>query len=411
MPAPSAPKARSGGGRGEDHDVRPRAAEPAARSSGRVQEVRPELVDNQRAGAVRGGEEHAARRASKTWKAGPPVSTPGKLYTVTPARAKRRRRPGPYGRDSGGVPSRPRHELLRAPFGLVTITQLVGSGLHRPAADSVDAYQRADQYLVAELGNPLMRGAPRVTAAPSSRGSDFHELAREGHGIVVAAALSIQRPFSSATSASSTSPSWYAATGARQPPPSSGPTHARSATTRRRVSASSTAATVSSSPSRTWSASAPGRLREHCRRLETVADLSFQPQPVEAAGGEDDCVGARSDNLRRRVSMFPRRGLYRQRRLEREQLGASACRPRCQRASPEPNRSLPTSASRASSRGGYEPTTSRGVSVEVMSLAEWTATSIRPSKQKLHRPSRRRPARRLSRMAGGGPRSPVVVIA
>ena len=50
---------------------------------------------------------------------------------------------------------------------------------------------------------------------------------------------------------------------------------------------------------------------------------------------------------------------------------------------PGAKRSLPTSASRASSRGGYAPTTSPAVSVDVMSFAEWTATSIRPSSKRL----------------------------
>src|SRR2546430_4381946 len=39
----------------------------------------------------------------------------------------------------------------------------------------------------------------------------------------------------------------------------------------------------------------------------------------------------------------------------------------------------PQSASRGSSRVRYAPTASPSVSVEVMSLAEWTATSIRPA--------------------------------
>src|SRR6266542_4239536 len=45
---------------------------------------------------------------------------------------------------------------------------------------------------------------------------------------------------------------------------------------------------------------------------------------------------------------------------------------------PAPNRSTPHKASRGSSRRRYAPTTSPSASFEVMSFAEWTATSMRP---------------------------------
>ena len=66
-------------------------------------------------------------------------------------------------------------------------------------------------------------------------------------------------------------------------------------------------------------------LGEHFRRLETVADLGFQPEAVEPAGGEDDRVEAPLGALAETRVDVPAQRLYGERRLEREQLRAAAC--------------------------------------------------------------------------------------
>ena len=197
--------------------------------------------------------------------------------------------------------------------------------------------------------------------APGARGQARRDRRRDG--------ARSSAPSSSAMSASSTSPSWYAATGARQPPPTAA-THARSAATLRRVSASSAAATSSSSPSRTWSASEPwpasGSTSAGSNRWPTSISRPSRSRPQAA---RTIASRPRSERLARRVSMFPRSGS-----MDSEGSSASSCARRRADAVPiripGARRSLPTSASRASSRGGYAPTTSPAVSVDVMSFAE-----------------------------------------
>src|ERR671910_1377629 len=168
--------------------------------------------------------------------------------------------------------------------------------------------------------------------------------------------------------------------GARHPPPIAA-TQARSASTRRLVSASSAWATLLSSPARTWSASAPwpasGSTTSGSKRwsISSASPSRSRPQAASTTASRP-----RSARFRSRVSMFPRRGSIRS-----SDSRASSCARRRIEAVPtrSPGRSslLPQSASRASSRGRYAPTASPSVSVEVMSFAEWTATSTLRAKR------------------------------
>src|ERR671923_808167 len=189
---------------------------------------------------------------------------------------------------------------------------------------------------------------------------------------------SIQLPSSAATSAVRIVPSWCAATGARHPPPIAA-THARSASTRRRVSASSACSTAPSSPARTCNASAPcpasGSSSSGSNRRPISASRPRRSSPHAAS---TTASRPRSSRFRSRVSMLPRRGSMLSpgssaRSWARRRIDAVPTR------MPGRTSDAPQSASRGSSRSRYAPTASPSVSVEVMSLAECTATSIRPS--------------------------------
>ena len=123
----------------------------------------------------------------------------------------------------------------------------------------------------------------------------------------------------------------------------------------------------------------PGPPRARAARVEALRrSRAARPSRSSPHGREHDRVEAALAALPQpRVDVAAQR-LDDERRLEREQLGAAARRAvpirMPGRTSPAPQR-----ASRGSSRGGEAPTARPSVSVEVMSLAEWTATSIRPS--------------------------------
>ena len=70
----------------------------------------------------------------------------------------------------------------------------------------------------------------------------------------------------------------------------------------------------------------------------------------------------------------------------------------------------PQSASRGSSRRRYAPTARPSVSVEVMSLAEWTATSIRPARSASSISFTKTPRAPISPNGFDRSRSPAVVI-
>ena len=155
---------------------------------------------------------------------------------------------------------------------------------------------------------------------------------------------------------------------------------ARSGSTRRRVSAWSARATSSSSPARTCSASAPWAASGSITSGSSAqADLVREPEPVEPAGREHDRVEpALAQLAQARVDVAAQR-LDRERRLEREQLRRAGARTRCRCAcrAGSPRRRRARRADRRARR--YAPTTSPSVSLEVMSFAECTATSMRPA--------------------------------
>jgi hypothetical protein len=144
---------------------------------------------------------------------------------------------------------------------------------------------------------------------------------------------------------------------------------------RRACLRSSVAATSSSSPARTWSASAPCPPRGASRRVEA--------QPISAREPERSSPQAArtTHRARARRAFEPRVDVPAERLDDSVGSSASSCaRRRPTRADPHPRADLraPAEASRGSSARGYAPTASPSASVEVMSFAECTATSMRP---------------------------------
>ncbi len=124
----------------------------------------------------------------------------------------------------------------------------------------------------------------------------------------------------------------------------------------------------------------PGPPRGACRPDRSAGrSPRSRPEPVEAARGEHDRVEPALAALAQpRVDVA--RGAARSTASARARAAArGAATDAVPIRMPGPIASAPQSASRGSSRGGYAPTASPSVSVEVMSLAEWTATSIRPA--------------------------------
>ena len=144
------------------------------------------------------------------------------------------------------------------------------------------------------------------------------------------------------------------------------------------------AAASSSSPARTWSATAPcpasGTSSSGSKRWPIS---SAETQPVETGRREHDRVEPALAALPQARVDVPAQRLDRELRLEREELRAAAHR---RRADPHPGRERrrrrrgrrgdPRAARKAA-------TASPSTSVEVMSFAEWTATSMRPAEQRL----------------------------
>ena len=121
------------------------------------------------------------------------------------------------------------------------------------------------------------------------------------------------------------------------------------------------------------------RLGHELLRIETQPDLVRRARAGRARRRRARSRRGRArPRFRSRVSTLPRSGS-----TTSDGSSASSCARRRTDAVPTriPGRSplAPHSASRGSSRGGYAPTASPSVSVEVMSLAECTATSIRPA--------------------------------
>ena len=115
------PRGRAGG----EHDeialgrlVRPQEPRAVQRD-----EVGAELVDRASPRALGGREEHPARAAAETRRAGRPATTPpGRRRARAAARAAPRPCPGPTAATCGSCPVA-RRAISSAPFGLVTITQ------------------------------------------------------------------------------------------------------------------------------------------------------------------------------------------------------------------------------------------------------------------------------------------------
>ena len=113
-------------------------------------------------------------------------------------------------------------------------------------------------------------------------------------------------------------------------------------------------------------------LRKQLVGIESMTDLGLEPEALESAASTT-ASRPRSPRLRRRVSIAAER-LDAQGRLESEQQ-----RPASDRRSPDPHSRLePDSAAESVAgvvRSRYAPTERPAAVVDVMSLAEWTATS------------------------------------
>src|SRR5215211_2380784 len=187
-------------------------------------------------------------------------------------------------------------------------------------------------------------------------------------------------------------------------------TQARSAETRRRVSESSAKATSSSSPCLTWSATAPCPASGTSSSTAKRWPISLaRPSRSRPAAARTTASSPRSPRLRRRVSTFPRKGSM-------DTLGSRARSCAFLRADAVPIRipgrssSAPQSASRASSRARKAPIARPSVAVDVMSFAEWIATSTRPSSKASSISLTKTPRAPISPNGFERSRSPVVVI-
>src|SRR6266540_2738865 len=150
-----------------------------------------------------------------------------------------------------------------------------------------------------------------------------------------------------------------------------------------------------------------------CRVSESTAKrwpISFaRPSRSRPAAASTTASSPRSPRLRRRVSTFPRRGSM-------DSRGSRARSCAFLRADAVPIRipgrssSAPQSASRASSRARKAPIARPSVAVEVMSFAEWIATSTRPSSKASSISLTKTPRAPISPNGYERSRSPVVVI-
>ena len=185
----------------------------------------------------------------------------------------------------------------------------------------------------------------------------------------------------------------------------------RSASTRRRVSASSARRDeLLLARPHLQRERALARLGQQLGRLEAAADLAGEPEPIEPARSEHDGVEpALAALAQARVDVAAQRLDRRAPARARAAARAAAPTP-CRSASPAEASTAPQSASRGSSRARYAPTDEPVVSVEVMSLAEWTATSIRPSSSASSSSFTKTPRAPISPNGLVRSRSPAVVI-
>ena len=145
------------------------------------------------------------------------------------------------------------------------------------------------------------------------------------------------------------SPSWYAATGARQPPPITA-TQARSISTRRpRLAVVCSRDEVLLAGAHLQCERALPGLRQELVGLEPMTDLGSEPEPVETAGREHDRIQPALPALAQTRLDVPAQRLDRERRLEREQLRAPANRG-CPDPHPGPNASRRRTARREDPR-------------------------------------------------------------
>ena len=275
------------------------------------------------------------------------------------ARARGRgapRRSGPDGGDLAGRPRSAAGDLVGAVRARDDDPVVAGASIGSSPSGSISISGQLDD-LVARAPRAARRAAGacargRVTIDPHAA-TTRDELRGERAGSSPLR-RSIQRPSSSATSAVSRSPSWYAATGARQPPPIAPRTRAPPRPGAR-VSASSRAARPAPPRPRAPAARArPGPPRAAARPARSRRPISRgEAEPVEAAGGEHERVEAALARLAQaRVDVAAQR-------LDRR---ASARAPGAARAgAPTPCRS----ASPAAARSAPHERVARIVALEV----------------------------------------------
>ena len=188
-------------------------------------------------------------------------------------------------------------------------------------------------------------------------------------------------------------------------------THARSASTRRRVSASSASATSLLPPPAPAARPRPGRPRGIPPPAKTAARISPTTEAVETATREHHRVQPALASLSQASVDVPAERLDRQRRLEREQLGAAPHRRRADaHARPHLRRPAQRVARIVTLEIRRQRPPDRPVSDEVMSFAECTATSIRPSSSASSSSLTKTPRAPISPNAFVRSRSPAVVI-
>ena len=285
-------------------------------------EVGVQLVDEQPPGGLGARKEHAPGRPRQLGEQA--LLGRGPRHEVRAAERVRRRPsdcrelPRPSSPPAAELP-RPHRARDEHPVVAVEVDRLVAERLDRDQRHALRLVTRlaecAGKLLVASLrpGQQDPHGTSASSSCPRRTGSS-------------PVLRSTQLPSSAATSAVSFSPSWWAATGARQPPPTAA-THARSASTRRLVSAWSAWATWRLlARTNLQRERALPRLRKQLVRLEATADLASEAQAVEPARRENDRVEAPLVALPEPGVDVPAHRLDPKLRLQREQLRAAAHR-------------------------------------------------------------------------------------
>ena len=152
MPAPSAPKARAAEAEASTTTIAGRRRRTQLGRPVERQEVRAELVDDERAGALRGGEEHAPGRSRQLGEQAFLRRDHGYEIHDDPGPRERRGRPRADRRDTPGASARPRHQLVCA-VRACDDEPVVPGQVDRAPADRVDADEGAEHDLVAQLGD------------------------------------------------------------------------------------------------------------------------------------------------------------------------------------------------------------------------------------------------------------------